>query len=147
MITGSCLCQGIRFRIATFSPHLTHCHCSQCRKFHGAAFASYGTVLRQDLLLDAGRELLKVFRPSPRSERSFCGQCGTSLFFRFVKHDDRLDVALGTLDCEPDLPLEAHIFYHSKPAWSGAFDDALPKFAAEHSLGKPGPTAEAGATG
>ncbi len=33
---------------------MTHCHCSQCRKVHGAAFASYGSVPRSDLRILRG---------------------------------------------------------------------------------------------
>lgn len=134
MIKGSCLCQGVQFSVAAFSPHLSHCHCSQCRKFHGAAFASYGTVLLKDLHLDAGQALIRTYRSSHKAERDFCSVCGSSLFFRFLHLDDRLDIALGSLDQEPDLKLSAHIFYASKPGWSGEFNDDLPKYAAEHDL-------------
>ena len=40
MIWGACLCGGIRFEIDA-ARSLTHCHCSNCRKLSGAAFASY----------------------------------------------------------------------------------------------------------
>ena len=39
-IKGSCLCGGVRFEIDA-ARSLTFCHCSNCRKLSGAAFASY----------------------------------------------------------------------------------------------------------
>ncbi|WP_454253456.1 GFA family protein [Pseudomonas sp. Marseille-Q7302] len=46
---GSCLCSEASFELVTAPKAVTHCHCSQCRKGHGAAFASYGSVPRSDL--------------------------------------------------------------------------------------------------
>ena len=39
MLKGSCLCGGIRYEIDAELGPVTNCHCSQCRKAAGAAFA------------------------------------------------------------------------------------------------------------
>lgn len=39
---GQCLCGSIKYQIDALEPNIGHCHCSMCRKFHGAAFATYG---------------------------------------------------------------------------------------------------------
>ncbi|MGH8286041.1 MAG: GFA family protein, partial [Steroidobacteraceae bacterium] len=47
MIRGSCLCGGVRFEIDGPVGRASHCHCSMCRKAHGAAFGTDGRVERQ----------------------------------------------------------------------------------------------------
>jgi hypothetical protein len=37
-IHGSCLCGGVEFEIAGPLSAPLNCHCSQCRKQHGATF-------------------------------------------------------------------------------------------------------------
>ncbi len=44
MLKGSCLCGGIRYEIDADLGPVTNCHCSQCRKASGAAFASNASV-------------------------------------------------------------------------------------------------------
>jgi len=38
MLRGSCLCGGVRYEIAGPLSGALNCHCSMCRKAHGAAF-------------------------------------------------------------------------------------------------------------
>ncbi|WP_445081937.1 GFA family protein [Vibrio alginolyticus] len=38
---GSCLCGGVRFSVSGFSEKVANCHCSMCRKFHGAALGNW----------------------------------------------------------------------------------------------------------
>lgn len=37
MYKGSRLCGDVVFSVTEFSPQMAHCHCEDCRKFHGAA--------------------------------------------------------------------------------------------------------------
>ena len=40
-IRGSCLCGEVAWEISEPPESITHCHCSRCRKSHGAAFGTY----------------------------------------------------------------------------------------------------------
>ena len=42
MLTGSCLCGAIAYEVKELEPNMANCHCGMCRKFHGAAFATFG---------------------------------------------------------------------------------------------------------
>lgn len=44
MITGRCECGEVSYQINSEVTDFSHCHCSQCRRLHGAAFASFGGV-------------------------------------------------------------------------------------------------------
>src|SRR5207249_9012133 len=43
---GSCCCGRVRFRVTGPFGTFSHCHCTDCRKSHGAAFASYIGIAR-----------------------------------------------------------------------------------------------------
>ncbi|MET1257063.1 GFA family protein [Aliikangiella maris] len=135
-MNGGCLCGRVTFQITTFSPFLSHCHCSMCRKFHGAAFATYGTVQEENIVFSIRDDALKIYQSSYIARRGFCCYCGSSIYYQFLSAPEKFDIALGTLNDEPDLNVAAHIFYDSKPKWSGEFNDPLPKYREEHDLAK-----------
>ena len=40
MVKGSCLCGEIEYEVELIEDKIFNCHCSQCRKSHGSAFAT-----------------------------------------------------------------------------------------------------------
>ena len=116
---GSCLCRTVRFEIKSDPKALTHCHCSQCRKAHGAAFASYGSVPRADLHFIQGAELMTAYRSSESVIRQFCSRCGSSLFWSksLGEYADWISIALGTLDTSITSDKQRHIEVASKASW------------------------------
>lgn len=58
----------------------SHCHCSQCRKGHGAAFTSYGSVPRSALLVVHGSASIKTHASAQSVLREFCAEYGSNLF-------------------------------------------------------------------
>lgn len=127
MLTGSCLCGTVRYEIDAPIESVTHCHCSQCRKGHGAAFASYGNVRRAHVRLTRGQESIREFHSSPGVTRSFCGQCGANLqWFADHPHPEWTSIALGTLDTPLGAVPQKHIYTESKADWY-VIADGLPQ--------------------
>lgn len=126
-LTGGCLCGAVRYEIAGLLRHITHCHCSMCRKGHGAAFATYATLSRRRFRLTAGESEIRAYRSSPNVTREGCRVCGSPLFWCRSDHPDVLEVALGSIDGDPVGRPEAHIFVASKACWF-EITDALPRF-------------------
>lgn len=123
-IEGSCLCRGVRYAIdGTLGP-VGHCHCSMCRKAHGAAYATWGLMQPGQFRWIAGEDLVACFADGG-NERYFCKQCGASL--AAGRGGDVTEVALGTVDGDPGARPEAHIFVGSKAPWHTITDD-LPQF-------------------
>lgn len=118
---GSCLCAAVRYELLASPKAVTHCHCGQCRKSHGAAFASYGAVPRSDLRMLAGASDITSYASSEKVLRQFCRHCGASLFWSRTEGDwsDWICVALGTLDSPFAAAQQRHVHLESKPAWSG----------------------------
>jgi hypothetical protein len=101
-----------------------------CRKAHGAAFATYGRVKRNDFGWISGADDVASYRSSPGVTRTFCRQCGSNLQFISDERPSTFAVALGTLDDDPGVQASLHIFVASKASWFQITDD-LPQHA-EH---------------
>jgi len=65
MLTGSCLCGSVVYEVDASAGPIVHCHCSTCRKTHGAAFSTVMPVPRQSFRWLRGEELLSSFESSP----------------------------------------------------------------------------------
>jgi len=126
MIRGSCLCGSVRYEVRGSLGRAVHCHCSMCRKAHGAAFGSYARVAESDFELLAGAGDIASYRSSLEATRTFCRRCGSTLQFISTKRPGSFSLALGTLDDDPGVQPSLHLFVGSKAAW---FDitDALPQ--------------------
>lgn len=125
-VSGACLCGAVRFRITLPTLFCAHCHCSMCRRNHGAAFVTWFGIARNRLEISAGADALRRYRSSPHGERSFCGQCGSSLFCSSAHHPDQMDVVLANLDGPIDRAPAAHIYFDSRAGWTDVRDD-LPR--------------------
>ncbi len=123
MLRGGCLCGAIRYEIDGALGAMTHCHCAMCRKAHGAAFATYASVLLRDFRFDRGEDQRERYRSSPEVDRAFCKRCGSNLLFLYRPDPERVEVAVGTLDGDPGRRPEAHIFTASKAPWFELRDD------------------------
>lgn len=127
MLRGSCLCGSVRYEIRGPVSRVTHCHCSMCRKAHGAAFATYGRVERSDFVLVSGVNAIASYQSSPGVIRTFCKQCGSTLQFISEKRPGTLSVALGTLDDDPKVETSLHIFVGSMAPWFHITDE-MPQY-------------------
>ncbi|NOG70051.1 GFA family protein [Roseicella sp. DB1501] len=126
-LRGSCLCGGLRYEIAGPLSGALHCHCSLCRKAHGAVFRSRAALRRADFRWIQGEDLLAGYRSSPGTTRHFCRVCGSSLLSSFDDRPEVLGLALGTLDDDPGLRPALHVFVGSKAPWYEITDD-LPQY-------------------
>ena len=124
--TGGCLCGAIRYTIEGPLGALVFCHCSQCRKAQGTAFASSVPVAARQFSLQSGAEKLKCYRATPHKGRYFCADCGSPIYSR-IDGADSLRVRAGSFDCPVDLVPSAHIFVADKASWF-EITDALPRY-------------------
>lgn len=124
-IKGSCLCGTVRYEISGQLLDAGNCHCSMCRKAHGAAYATYATVSPDEFRWTSGEELVTAYESSPGASRIFCRVCGSTLG---ASEHGRIDfVTLGTVEGDPGIRPRSHIFVASKAPWLEIID-ALPQF-------------------
>jgi hypothetical protein len=128
--TGSCLCGGIQYRVDAELQPLQLCHCTQCRKANGAAFATNSPVATSAFTLIAGAELLKAYQASPGKQRYFCSHCGSPIYSARDAKPDVIRLRVGLIN-EP-LPVRPAFHFHvaSNANWWTITDD-LPQYAGE----------------
>lgn len=128
MIRGGCLCGSVRYEIRGAVGKLVHCHCSMCRKAHGAAFGSYVVLRSDDFKVTSGEADIAAYESSPGVQRTFCRRCGSTLQFKSARRPDSVELAAGTLDDDPGVRPAYHIFVGSKAPWF-EITDGLPQHA------------------
>ena len=101
-----------------------------CRKFHGAAFSTFGQVLAENYQLITGEKQLRTYTAANGSQRGFCSCCGSSLTFR-SKDANAIEVAIASLDLSstersPPLLPDAHVHVQTQVPWL-QLTDQLPK--------------------
>lgn len=137
LLRGSCLCGGVVYTITIEeNPTVNNCHCTDCRKFHGAAFGTAIKALTWDIV-DQG-QCFQSFAQENCCRRYFCRQCGSSLAFQSAPPNDTcMFFAMAALDMpakEEESAMSrvvqptAHIFVCSKVPWLDLPDDALPRY-------------------
>lgn len=92
---GQCLCGSIQYEVAHIEPKMGHCHCSMCRKFHGAAFATFGEALAENFRWVKGQPLLKTFLAPNGTKRKFCEHAGSVVKRRTKSHQLVNDQGVG----------------------------------------------------
>ena len=123
-IRGSCLCGEVAWELSEPPESITHCHCSRCRKSHGAAFGTYVRSRAEAFRFTRGRERAVRWESSPGCHRPFCGRCGSPMP---RVSPDLVGIPAGSLDGDPGARPLAHIFVASKAPWY-EIADALPRF-------------------
>ena len=124
-IIGGCLCGKVRYQITGPLIDADHCHCSMCRRQHGAAFSTYAQFNPGDFKWTAGEELVKVYQAQAGGGWCFCRECGSTLA---GTDKGRIKmITLGTVEGDPGIKPESHIFTGSKAQWYEITDD-LPQF-------------------
>ncbi len=126
-VSGSCFCAAVRFHLELPSKWCAHCHCSMCRKVHGAGYVTWVGFESSQFQLERGEKELTWFDSSAGASRGFCSTCGSSMFFKSERWAGELHVALACLDEPIDRQPQAHAFHDSHVDWM-PLDDALQIF-------------------
>jgi hypothetical protein len=125
-ISGACYCGAVRFRVTFPTLFSAHCHCSICRRNHGAAFVTWFVVPREQFTLERGKDALLHFQSSEHGTRSFCGRCGSTLLCESSSDPDVVDVVLANMEAPIDRAPEAHVYFDNHASWVTVTDN-LPR--------------------
>lgn len=125
--TGGCLCGAVRYRVSGPMAPIQFCHCSQCRKAQGGAFAANIPVAEAALEIDDPEGRLTSFESSPGKVRVFCGACGSPIFSKTTAKPGVRRLRAGSLDAPVRTGPGFHIFADSRADWWQILD-ALPRY-------------------
>lgn len=123
---GSCACGGIRYGLNHHFLVTNHCHCSTCRKTHGAAFGTFGHAQAEHFRWIEGEALLTGYLSSEGNVRNFCRVCGSNMPSVFAEMN-YVRISLATLDDDPATQPVVHLYVKSKVPWF-EIADTLPQY-------------------
>lgn len=122
MTTGGCDCGAVRYDISGDPGQVTLCHCGQCRRLSGYAWASV-KINDTDFTMVQGTDAVVWHSSSDWAKRGFCGTCGANLFYRLTS-GDHVAVSAGSLDQPTGLKIGRHIFTKDKADYHDILDEA-----------------------
>lgn len=92
---GGCRCRRVRFEARGAPLLVANCHCKDCRKATGAAFATFVDFPREAVVFQTSPD---VFVSSPGAERLFCANCGSPIGYRGDGSPDEINLLIGAFD-------------------------------------------------
>ncbi|NNF67463.1 MAG: GFA family protein [Gammaproteobacteria bacterium] len=122
--SGSCLCGNVQFEFALPTKWCSHCHCSLCRRAHGAGFVTWVGVDAKGFSIKTGETQLHRYRSSHEAFRSFCSSCGSTLFFESQKWPGEVHVVLANIATPIDREPESHAHPDDRVGWIPDWDIA-----------------------
>lgn len=122
-VSGRCLCEAVTYEIeGKFGPAY-NCHCSKCRRWHGAPFRARASIAASQFKWLSGKEHITYYKSSENVTKSFCSICGSNLISTYQDDPNVIGIALGPLEQHPGVAPSAHIFVESKSPWYAITDD------------------------
>jgi hypothetical protein len=118
-LTGTCHCGGLTYEIAARPVCCAVCHCTNCQRISGSAFACNIVVPEAGFRITGG-EIGRVewTADSGRSRwGDFCATCGSRIVHGSTPSTGMLIVRAGTLDDRSWLRPMAHIWTRSAQPW------------------------------
>ena len=125
-VQAACLCGATRLDLALSSKWLAYCHCSMCRRAHGAPFVTWAGFPSAQVSVAPGASEPAWYASSPGTRRGFCARCGSPMLFESDRWPGEVHVARALIEGELDRAPAAHVFYETHVPWLDVAD-ALPK--------------------
>jgi len=123
MISGHCECGRVRYEVDGEIEDFSHCHCAQCRRLHGAAYATFAGVPRDKFRYVSGESDISVYASSESNDRIFCATCGSNILVDAKEEPEALYLSMSTVDGNPPRPMGYHAYVGSKATWHEITDD------------------------
>jgi hypothetical protein len=126
-ITGSCICNTVRYRLRTSPLYCYACHCADCQKSTGSAFGLNLNIEVYNIQIISPTAPVFIKRekkPGVIDQHAECPQCRVQLWSNNALEDAIADVRVGTLDFASLMEPDCHIFVDSKLDWIRLPDDA-----------------------
>lgn len=126
-LRGRCLCEAVSYEINGDLGPIFNCHCSKCRRWHGAAFRTRASIDVSQFKWLSGEDNLSTYNSSENVTKYFCRTCGSPLISTYHDRPSVLGIPLGGLEGDITGKPEAHIFTASKASWYEV-SDQLPQY-------------------
>jgi hypothetical protein len=136
--TGGCACGAIRYECTGEPLFSLNCHCRDCQRETGSAYAPILGVLRATFTITQGspQYFELVADSGHRTKRAFCTKCGARLFGEPGVAPDVVTIRVGSLDDPSGFQPGINIYTASAQPWDYMSPD-LPTAAKDPQMQKP----------
>lgn len=125
--TGGCLCGNIRYECSAEPLYMGNCHCRDCQRATGSAFAAAMLVPRNAVTIVGEVKYHEVTGDSGSLVgRGFCPNCGSRLFSK-PPMPELFGIMAGSLDDPSGFQPKVDCYTASAQPWDYMNPD-LPKF-------------------
>ena len=124
-ITGGCLCGAVRYSVEADPTSATVCHCRDCQKFTGSAFA---TLVRANKAALALKTFSSIGGSGNPILRHFCPECGSSIAEEPGTRPGVVILNVGTFDDPSIAKPGREIFRNDALPWVEVHGE-IPRFA------------------
>ena len=116
---GGCFCGAVRYTMGGGPMFINCCHCRDCQKQTGAAFAINGFIERDRIELTAGQPAPHPMKTGSGHPHIIyrCDACGSSVWSDYGDRKVMIFLRMATLDDPAPFAPDAHIFTRSKLPW------------------------------
>jgi hypothetical protein len=117
-IAGGCLCGKVRYSANVEPAFIGVCHCRDCQKFTGTAFATVVAVPKDSLSIQG--KLTTYGKPGDTGqtlERRFCPECGSGIVDEAAVMPGVVMINVGTLDDSSWVKPAMQIYCDSAQSW------------------------------
>jgi hypothetical protein len=130
VLSGGCLCGGVRFELTALPTTAGYCHCTRCQRRTGSAASAQARIDGRTFRFVRGEGLVRAWRhPDGGFEKCFCGECGAHLFSRDPDDHANMGIRLGAFDGDPGVRPAWRAFVAYAAPWEPLPDDGLERFA------------------
>ena len=127
VVTGQCLCGAVRIEIGVPARWAWHDHTRASRIAHGAAYATYvGSWRKRFRIADGENEITRYEDEATRTTRSFCGRCGTPLFYERAHSPHMVNVPRALFDHRTGREPRYHVGIDELREWTYAGEKLEP---------------------
>ncbi|MEM7431500.1 MAG: GFA family protein [Pseudomonadota bacterium] len=123
MLNGHCECQRIQIEVDGPIEDFSFCHCSQCRRLHGADYATFAGVKKNVFRYASGQDQISIYESSAKNDRAFCRVCGSTILVESNDEPDMVYLSMSVFDGDPARPTGYHAWVSSKAPWHEINDD------------------------
>ena len=121
--TASCRCGQLKATVTGDPVRVSVCHCLNCKKRSGSAFAAQARWPRQQVGIEGGsKTFVKVADSGNRATFHFCPNCGSDVYYEIDgkfddKFNDLIAIPLGAFDDPFFLSPQYSVWESRKHDW------------------------------
>ena len=123
MIKGECFCGTVQYEIDSTLINARACHCSRCRKAFSSASSAFAEIADSSKFRwTAGESNIQQYLSEKGWGLGFCDTCGSTICGLY--QGAVIVITLGSVNGDPGVEIERHIFVGSKAPWDHIGDSA-----------------------